>query len=94
MELFSSCLQNAHPKPQALEQLLKDKVEDDVRKPGMGLWGLVNKGNLLWACVPKPLLIPVLFPQLLQLSEFAPFTERDCSRPLTIPSAAGIIVLY
>lgn len=30
-------LQNTHPRPQALEELLEDKVEDDAVKAGMGL---------------------------------------------------------
>ena len=37
---------------------------------------------------------PVLFPQLLQLSEFAPLLREIAPGPLTIPSAAGIIVMY
>ncbi|TKC38195.1 hypothetical protein EI555_015791 [Monodon monoceros] len=73
---LSLLLQNTHPEPQALEQLLKDKVEDDVRKAGMGLWGLANKGNLLW---------------ILQLSEFAPLLREIAPGPLTTPSAPASI---
>lgn len=80
-ELLLPCLQNTHPEPQALEQLLKDKVEDDVRKAGMGLWGLANKGNLLWASVPKPLLIPCPFSSDTAALRVCPLTERDWSWP-------------
>ncbi|OWK09681.1 RNF31, partial [Cervus elaphus hippelaphus] len=44
-------LQNAHPKPQALEQLLKDKVEDDLLQ-------LSEFAPLLREIAPGPLTIP------------------------------------
>ncbi|KAG8509365.1 E3 ubiquitin-protein ligase RNF31, partial [Galemys pyrenaicus] len=55
---LSLLLQNTHPRQQALEQLLKDKVEEDVRKAGTGFWGLLSEfALLLREIAPGPLTI-------------------------------------
>lgn len=42
---------------------------------------------------PNPCPFPALFPQMLQLSEFAPVLREIAPGPLTSPSASGIIGL-
>ncbi|XP_036210773.1 E3 ubiquitin-protein ligase RNF31 isoform X3 [Myotis myotis] len=73
-------LENNHPRQQTLEQLLNDKAEDDARKAGMGLWGLVNRVDRGWG-LSKPLPIPCPFSSDATALRVCPPTERDCSWP-------------
>lgn len=53
MELLS-CLQNTHPRQEVLEQLLKDKIEDDARK----MLQLSEFAPVLREIAPGPLTSP------------------------------------
>lgn len=73
---FKSCLQNKHPRQNALDELLRDNVEDDVRKAERVL---LNKGLGLWDSVPQTLVHSLLSSSDAAAFRVSPPFERDCS---------------
>lgn len=68
-EFFESSLQNTHPRQNALDQLLRDSVEDDVR---MAERVLLNQGNRVYGVLCPPTCTFSAF--LLRCCSFQSFT--------------------